>query len=301
MWTWASTGGGEAATVDADGRHVDASVHGPPAAVGDALVAVLRAAGCVEAEEEAVVLREAAAGDAGRLADLLARRTGGEPLEHVVGWAPFAGLRLAIGAGAYVPRRWTEDLAIAAADELRRVGPRPASDPPVAVDLCTGIGAIACAVAAAVPAARVLAADVDPVAVAWARRNGGPFGVDVRQGDLDAALPAAVAGRVDVLTAVPPYVPDGALGELHADSRRHEPRTAHVGGADGLDVVRRLGAAAMWWLRPGGLVLVEVGSRQGEAARRVLDGAGLVGTVVVEDDEGDDLWVAGRRSAPARR
>ena len=170
----------------------------------------------------------------------------------------------------------------------------------MAVDLCTGVGAIACAVAAAVPPARVIAADRDPVALAWARRNGAPLGVEVREGDLDAALPADLEGRVDVVTAVPPYVPDGALGELHPDSRRHEPRSAHAGGPDGLDVVRRLAGVAVRWLRPGGLVLVEIGSRQGAAALDVLEAAGLVEGVVVEDDEGDDLWVAGRRP-PADR
>lgn len=225
------------------------------------LVARLRAAGCVFAEEEARLLTEAASSPA-ELAGLTERRVAGEPLEYVLGWAEFHGLRLHIGPGVFVPRHRTEflvDQAVALA--------RPGA---VVVDLCCGCGAVGAAIAAAVPV-ELHAADVSPAAVAAARRNV----PRVYQGDLFAALPGELRGRVEVLVANVPYVPTGEIGLMPPEARDHEPRQALDGGADGLAVLRRVAASAARWLAPGGHLLSESGRRQAVPAVAVLAGAGL--------------------------
>ena len=226
---------------------VEVDLHG----MGEGLVERLWRAGCVAAEEEAGMLLGAAAGDAGRLEAMVRRREGGEPVEWIVGWAPFCGLRVGMSAGVYVPRVQTEVLAAAAADRVR-----PGA---IAVDLATGSGAVAMVLAAA--GASVVATEVDPIAAACARANG----VDVREGDLDEPLPPDLEGRVDVLTANVPYVPTAALELLPRDVRAHEPMLALDGGADGLDLVRRVLDLAPRWLVPGGAVLVEIGPDQSGA------------------------------------
>jgi release factor glutamine methyltransferase len=216
------------------------------------VVARLVAAGCIAADEEAAMLLAAAGGDAGRLETSLRRREAGEPVEWIVGWAPFCGLRVTVHPGVYVPRVQTEVLARAAAARVR-----PGD---VAVDLATGCGGVALVLAAA--GATVVATEADPVAVRCARANG----VIVHEGDLDAPLPAELEGRVEVLTANVPYVPTAALALLPRDVRDHEPRLALDGGADGLDLVRRVVEVAPRWLRPGtGALFVEIGPDQAPA------------------------------------
>ncbi|HEY0948978.1 putative protein N(5)-glutamine methyltransferase, partial [Nocardioides sp.] len=190
------------------------------------LVATLRAAGCVFAEDEAALLaREAADDDA--LAAMVARRVAGEPLEQVVGFAEFLGLRVAVASGVFVPRLRTTLLAQRAAQVLR-----PGD---VAVDLCCGTGAVGMALLAAVPGAEVHAADIDPAAVACARRN---LPVDrVHEGDLYDALPGSLRGRVDVVAANAPYVPTAAIATMPPEARDHEHRVALDGGPDGLDLL----------------------------------------------------------------
>ncbi|MGE3289003.1 MAG: putative protein N(5)-glutamine methyltransferase [Pseudonocardia sp.] len=256
----------------------------------DAVVARLRAAGCVFAEDEARLLGQAATGAA--LDGLVARRVRGEPLELVLGWAGFAGLRIAVEPGVFVPRRRTEllaDLAVAA---------RPA----VLVDLCCGTGAVAAAVAAAVPGVEVHAADVDPVAVRCARRN--LPGHHVYAGDLDAALPADLRGRVDVLVANAPYVPTSAIATMPPEARDHEPATALDGGADGLDIARRVVAVAPRWLGPGGTLVVETSLRQAPVLATAFAAHGFAARVR-RDDERDGTAVTGIlhpvASGPARR
>jgi release factor glutamine methyltransferase len=248
----------------------------------------LAAAGCVSAAAEARWLVEEAP-DPPALRAMVARRVAGEPLQYVIGWAPFGRLRLQVGAGVFVPRPETEGLADRAATRLRAAGPQP-----VAVDLCTGSGAIACFLAAEVPGARVLATELDPVALAWARPNTGRHGVELLAGDLDAPLPGELAGRVDVLCANVPYVPSGAIPTLPRDVRDHEPRVALDGGPDGLDVLRRVAARAGHWLAPGGFLLCEIGEDQGEAAAALLAGAGLAEIAVLPDMAGGDRVVEGR-------
>ncbi len=237
----------------------------------DALVARLRAAGCVFAEDEARLLTGAAASPA-ELADLARRRVAGVPLEHLLRSVTFCGLPVAVGPGVFVPRQRTAALVARAVEAARAVTGRR----PVAVDLCCGCGAVGLALATAVDLAELHAADVDPAALPWARRNLAPVGGTVHGGDLYDALPARLRGRVDVLTANAPYVPTGALGLLPPEARLHEPRAALDGGGDGLDVHRRIAAGAPGWLAPGGVLLVEVGRDQAPVLAGVVARAGLL-------------------------
>jgi release factor glutamine methyltransferase len=249
----------------------------------------LAAAGCVSAAAEADWLLDEAADEAA-LRAMVARRAAGEPLQYVIGWAPFGRLRLAVGPGVFVPRPETEGLADRAATRLRA-----APAPRVAVDVCAGSGAIACFLAAEVPGARVLATELDPGAQAWARGNAERFGVELLAGDLDDPLPAELAGRVDVLCANVPYVPTTAIATLPTDVRDHEPRLALDGGPDGLDVLRRLAPRTGHWLAPGGAFLCEIGEDQAEAATAVLEAAGLTGVAVHPDLAGRDRVLEGTR------
>jgi release factor glutamine methyltransferase len=254
----------------------------------------LAAAGCVSAAAEARWLVEEAA-DPEALQAMVARRVAGEPLQYVVGWAPFGRLRLRVGPGVFVPRPETEGLADRAATHLRAAGRGDPARAPVAVDLCTGSGAIACFLAAEVPGARVVATELDPVALAWAGRNTVTYGIELLAGDLDEPLPGELAGRVDVLCANVPYVPTRAIVTLPRDVRDHEPRQALDGGPDGLDVLRRVAARAGRWLAPGGVLLCEIGDDQGEAAAALLGEAGLAEVAVLPDLAGRERIVEGRR------
>lgn len=226
------------------------------------IISTLRAAGCVFAEDEARLLTEAAASE-DELTALVNRRAAGEPLEHVLGWAEFYGLRIALDPGVFVPRRRTEFL-VAQAIEL-------APKTPVVLDLCCGSGAVGAALAAAVPDLELYAADIDPVAVRCARRNVSR----VYEGDLFDPLPASLRGRVDVVVANTPYVPTTEIRLLPPEARLHEPRVALDGGADGLDTYRRVAAAAPKWLAPGGHLLVETSERQASTATAIAAAAGL--------------------------
>ncbi len=234
------------------------------------MVAALRAAGCVWAEDEAEVLL-GSAGPGRSLADLLARRVAGEPLEVVVGWAAFAGLRVGTAPGVFVPRRRSELLVDLALRALRST-----SDESVVVDLGCGTGALGMAVLAAHPVAELWAVDIDPVAVACAAANLAslPAGRRARVGcgDLWAPLPPRLRGGVDVILANAPYVPSAAVSTMPSEAREHERLAALDGGPDGLDVQRRVLAGAASWLAPGGVVLVETSPAQvagtSAAARR---------------------------------
>ncbi|MFI9248574.1 putative protein N(5)-glutamine methyltransferase [Streptomyces sp. NPDC053069] len=240
-----------------------------------AVVSALRAAGCVFAEEEAELLL-ATAGTADELSSMVDRRVAGFPLEQVLGWAEFRGLRITLEPGVFVPRRRTEFL----------VGQALAQAPyaSVVVDLCCGSGALGAALAAALDGAEVHAADIDPAAVRCARRNLAAFGGRAHTGDLYGALPAALRGRVGILAANVPYVPTAELSLLPAEARDHEPRVALDGGADGLDVLRRVAAGAPEWLAPGGCLLTETSERQAPAAVQALAGAGLTTRLAVSEE-----------------
>lgn len=255
----------------------------PPPSSAGAVVAALRAAGCVFAEDEAALLL-AGADDPTGLAAALARRVAGEPLEHVLGWAQFHGLRIQVGPGVFVPRRRTEALAGEAIARTSRGS--------VVVDLCCGSGAVGAAVAAAVPGIELHAADVDPAAVGWARRN--LPGGHVHTGDLFAALPAGLRGRIGVLVANAPYVPTTAIALMPPEARDHEPAVALDGGDDGLAVLRRVIAGAPQWLAPCGAVLFETGTHQVAAATEAVRAAGLTPVVVEDADRGATVVVGTR-------
>ncbi|MDF5755342.1 putative protein N(5)-glutamine methyltransferase [Spongiactinospora sp. TRM90649] len=231
-----------------------------------AIVAKLRAAGCVFAEDEARLLVSAARTEA-ELCAMVDRRVAGLPLEQVVGWAEFCGLRIAVDPGVFVPRRRTEFL-VGRAVSLARRGP-------VVVDLCCGTGAMGVAVAQALGGAELHAADLDPAAVACARRNCAAVRGRVYQGDLYDPLPGRLRGTVQVLLANVPYVPTEEVELLPPEARVHEPRIALDGGLDGLDVMRRVAGEAPAWLAPGGHLLIETGERQAEAALEAMNAAGL--------------------------
>ncbi|MGV9592404.1 putative protein N(5)-glutamine methyltransferase [Streptomyces tendae] len=238
----------------------------------DAVVTALRAAGCVFAEDEAALILTAAR-SAAELTALVDRRVTGLPLELVLGWAGFRGLRVAVAPGVFVPRRRTEFLVAEALAHAPHAN--------VVVDLCCGSGAVGAALAAALDRPEVHAADVDPAAVRCARGNLAPAGGRVYAGDLFDALPDALRGRVDILAANVPYVPTDEVALLPAEARDHEPLAALDGGTDGLDVLRRVAAGAPGWLAPGGCLLTETSERQAPDAVDAFTRAGLTTRLAV--------------------
>jgi release factor glutamine methyltransferase len=271
------------------------------------VAAELRDAGCVFADDEARLLVSAAR-TPDELAAMVARRVAGSPLEHVLGRAEFCGLQVIVGPGVFIPRRRTEFL-VREAVALARPGA-------VVVDLCCGSGAIGAALAAALATALVAAsataqasasaaagpielyaADIDPVALRYARRNIAPAGGRVHQGDLYGALPAGLRGRVDIVLANAPYVPSAALASLPAEARLHEPRLALDGGADGRDVQRRVAAGAPEWLAPGGHLLIETSEHQAPALARDVTRAGLTVRVTASEELSATV-VVGRMPGP---
>ena len=244
------------------------------------LVQRLAAAGCVFPEDEAAVLVGSATGPE-ELEDMVRRREAGAPLEHVVGWVLFRGLRLLAAPGVFVPRPRSELLVEEAASLVRCVA--GAGGDVVVLDLCCGTGAIGAALAAEVPGVRLHAADLDPAAVACARRNVSRWGGVVHEGDLFAALPRRLRGRVDVLATSPPYVPAADLRLLPGQARDFEPPAALLGGADGLSLVARIIRGAGPWLAPGGSLAVEVAEHQLDAAAELLETSGYAARTVTDD------------------
>ncbi|MGQ7297299.1 putative protein N(5)-glutamine methyltransferase [Quadrisphaera sp. KR29] len=265
------------------------------AAPEPALVERLRAAGCVFAEEEAALLLQERL-PAAELEARVRRREAGEPLELVLGWAAFAGLRVRTAPGVFVPRRRSEllvreGLAVLVGRAARADGQE---GPLVVVDLCCGTGALGAALAVAAArervAVRLHAADVDPLATACAAQNlrelapGAAAGVHT--GDLYGALPAGVVGRVDLLVVNAPYVPSASVALMPPEAREHEPRAALDGGADGLDLHRRVAAGARSRLAPGGVLLLETSEPQAELTARACRQGGLEAAVVHDADLG---------------
>lgn len=239
------------------------------------IVARLRAAGCVFAEEEADLLIDAAGGP-GELERMARDREGGRPLEQILGWAEFGGIRVWLEPGVFVPRRRSE-LVVRLADDAAAPGA-------TVVDLCCGSGAIGAALLAARPDLEVHAADLDPAAVTAARRNLPPE--RVHEGDLYAALPDHLRGRVGVLAVNAPYVPTDEIGLMPPEARDHEHRIALDGGADGLDVQRRVCAGAREWLAAGGALIIETGRSQAAMTAGLMAAAGLSPEVVTDDEIG---------------
>jgi release factor glutamine methyltransferase len=343
----------------------DASVPVHPSHARSAVIARLRAAGCVFAEDEADLLL-AAPFSPDELAAAVERRVGGFPLEHILGWAEFCGLRIAVNPGVFVPRRRTEFLVSQAAMLLEALASGPDGDPQsaatqtsarqstvpqsskahakasvkpssplaglqplpavsvgaasradvagmavaastgdrpaqfaagperIVVDLCCGSGAVATALAAAVTGIELHAADVDPSAVRCARGNVIPAGGHVHEGDLYAALPIRLMGRVDILAVNAPYVPTASISSMPHEARVHEPRVSLNGGPDGLDVQRRVIAQAAVWLRTGGHLLIETSRRQAQQTAAAMAQGGLTPRIACSE-ELDATVVIGRR------
>jgi release factor glutamine methyltransferase len=228
----------------------------------------------------------------------LARRSAREPLQHITGTAGFRYLDLEVGPGVFVPRPETEVLAGEAVAELRALVTKGVAEPR-AVDLCTGSGAVAAALASEVPEARVTAVELSHEAWAFAVRNAGPYGVDVRLGDIGNAVDD-LAGQVEVVTANPPYIPLEAFESVAAEARDFEPPLALWSGKDGLDAIRSVAEVAARLLVDGGMVLCEHADSQGEAAPGVFAAAGHWHQVRDHADlSGRPRFVSARR-APRR-
>jgi len=234
-----------------------------------------------------------------RYAALVERRRRREPLQHIVGWMPFRYLRLHAAPGTFVVRPETEVVAGEAIEEAARLVAAGAR--PVVVDLCTGSGAIALAVATEVPEARVHAVEISRDALATARRNaeavgGAASAVDLRPGDAATAF-ADLDGAVDVVVANPPYVPPDAVPR-DPEVRDHDPNLAlYGGGPDGLDVPRAVVATAARLLRPGGLLVMEHAEVQGSAVREAVAATGAFTQVTTRTDlTGRDRMVVARRA-----
>jgi release factor glutamine methyltransferase len=230
--------------------------------------------GFVAADEEAEELLEAAAGDRARLEELVTRRETGEPLAWITGFVDFCGLRLAMHRDVYVPRWHTELVAERAAARLPHAG--------VAIDLCTGAGAVAATLRARRPGARVVGTDLDPNAVANAHANG----VEAYVGDLFAPVPGDL-GPADVVVAVVPYVPRRALPLLQRDTFRFETALAYDGGEDGLDILLRVLEEAPARLRQDGALVLEVGGSQAGDLDGDIARLGYRDVKEITDEDGD--------------
>lgn len=248
----------------------------------------LRAAGCVFAEDEADLLIAEARTPA-ELEAMVERRAGGMPLEYVLGWAEFRGLRVVVAPGVFVPRARTEFMV----EEAVRLAPSGATT--VVVDLCCGSGAIGLALAGELGRVDLFAADLDPEAVRCARVNLSGRG-QVVDGDLFEPLPETLRGRVDILTANVPYVPTAEIELMPREARLYEPRLSLDGGDDGLNVVRRVASAAPSWLAPGGHLLVESSVAQAPAVAAIFAASGLSARTV-RSEELDATVVTGTRPA----
>ncbi len=241
----------------------------------EGLTALLASAGFVAADEEADELLARAAGDAGRLESLVGRRLTGEPLAWITGSVSFCGLEIRVDPGVYVPRWQSEQLARRAVERLPPGG--------VAIDLCTGAGALAKTLSTRHPGALVVASDVDARAVACATANG----VEVCRGDLFAPLPRALQGHVDVVVGVVPYVPTPELPLLQRDTFTFETPLSYDGGDDGTEILRRVLTDSPRFLRPGGALLLELGDRQADALGDALARLGYRDVAVLVDEDGD--------------
>jgi release factor glutamine methyltransferase len=235
----------------------------------------LSEAGFLAANEEARELVASSQRDDTVLSHLVERRLGGEPLAWITGRTTFCGVIIRVDHGVYVPRWQSEPLARRAASRLPERG--------VAVDLCTGSGAIAKALLAARPEARVVASELDERAVACALTNG----VEVYRGDLFSPIPEELDGRVDVVVGVVPYVPTRSMKLLPRDTFAFETTLSYDGGDDGADVLRRVVRECPSHLRAGGALLIELGGDQADVLEGDLKAGGFTDVTVLSDDDGD--------------
>lgn len=236
------------------------------------------------AEDEARLLVQAARSPV-ELAEMVDRRVAGFPLEHILGWVEFCGLRFVVHPGVFVPRQRTAFMVDEAASRARTGA--------VVLDLCCGCGALGGALLARIGGVTLHASDLDPAATACARLNLASAEAHVYEGDLFDPLPDALQGTIDILLCNTPYVPSGEIDLLPPEARLHEPLATLDGGLDGLDVQRRVAAEACKWLAPGGHVFFETSQRQAPAAAALLESEGLT-AVVARSQELDATVVIGR-------
>lgn len=240
----------------------------------DPIVARLRAAGCVFAEQEAAFIRRHL-DDPHDVERAVAARVSGLPLEHAVGAAEFAGTTVAVADGVFVPRIRAESIIRAAVHDL--------PDARVAVDLGCGCGALAAVLASRLPNADVHAVDIDPAAVVVARCNGRRYGFTAHHGSWWDGLPHDLRGRVDLAVGYLPHVPSDHVLTIHPDFRSHEPLATVDGGPDGLDHLRTVLDTMPKWLAPGGRFVTLLSAWQ----------ADQVGGRVLESDDGDAVVMFG--------
>ena len=227
-----------------------------------------------------------------RYAVAVRRRAGREPLQRILGWEDFRGVRVRLTNAVLVPRPETEMLVEWALALL----PEPGDRRLLAIDVGTGSGCIACALACERPDLDVIAVDVSPAAAAVARDNARALGVAERVRVVAADLLECMHGlRADLIVSNPPYLPTATVPELEPEVRAHEPRLALDGGPDGLALIRRIAATAGGCLKPSGALALETaGDAQAEAAAALLRGARLQAVAVRADLAGVDRFVAGR-------
>jgi len=252
----------------------------------DALAALLAGAGFVAADDEAEELIGRADGDPVLLDSLVDRRLKGEPLAWITGRTSFCGLKIGVDPGVYVPRWQSEPLVRRA---VSRLPPRG-----VAIDICTGAGAIAKTLAERRPGALVVATDIDERAVACASANG----VECFEGDLFDPLPQWLEYKVDVIVGVVPYVPTEALGLLSRDTFVFESTRSYEGGPGGTRILRRVLVDSLRFLKQGGALLLELGGEQADALEGDLALLGYAGTSVLTDEDGDVRGIETTLSRP---
>jgi release factor glutamine methyltransferase len=251
------------------------------------IVKSLRDAGCVYAEEEARLLISESQSTTD-LTVMIEKRVNGLPLEHIVGWADFLNIRIAVDPKVFIPRRRTEFLVLQAAELIE--------PDDVVVDLCCGTGAVGAVLAETQKQICLHAVDIDPIAVRCARRNISEFGVKVYEGNLFEPLPISLRNRVDILVANAPYVPTSSIRMLPSESRLHEAQIAVDGGIDGHDIQRKIAEEASHWLAPGGHLLVETSERQASETLEIFNRNGLLSRVV-SSSELDATVVIGTKPA----
>lgn len=243
----------------------------------------LRSEGCVFAEEEAQLLMSEA-GNIEELMNMVELRVSGLPLEYVLGFTRFCGLRIEVEQGVFIPRRRTEFLVHQA-----KILTYPND---IVLDLCCGSGAVGAAIATDLKKILLHSVDIDPVAVRCASRNITKISGHVYQGDLFDALPHSLRGQVNIIVANAPYVPTDSVNLLPREARLYEPQVALNGGKDGLNLHRKIAEEALHWLVPGGHLLIETSEMQGARTFQIFVKAGLI-TKIVRDEELDATVVIG--------
>ncbi len=236
----------------------------------------MSAAGLHNAEREARWLLETAPGEQ-ELMSLVERRVAGEPLQYLTGLAGFRRLGMRIGPGALVPRPETESLAGRAIELIPKGG--------TVVDIGTGAGPIALSIADERPDVRVIATEISDEALEWARTNRDELGLDVELVlcDLFEGLPNDLRHRVDVVISNPPYISENERSSLPTEVADHEPDVALFAGRDGLEIFERIAFGAKGWLTSGGVLLSEIGDRQGDTVTRLLIHLGYESPVIRDD------------------